>query len=563
MRRPTGDALCLAGGLILGAARALAGAPPAPIAILISIDDLRADRVRPDLMPNLSALAREGVSFAAAYSQATWTLPSHASLLTSQYPWSHGAGGTDGPDDERPWRAPLADAPTLAQALDARGFASASFANCPFLGPEFGLVAGFDPRVVSRRDKNPLPRAGDWLLGGSGPRFLFAHTYGLHNYIDFADPPRDARGAWRCPPRVDSRLSWSRTLACPDATQFYDRAAYCLDRDLGALLSRLKASGLWAQALIGVVSDHGEGLCDGPPARRGHAQPRGYEPQTHVPWILKLPAGRLGGRRVTSPVELIDVAPTILAALGVPAPPAFQGRSRWPEMSGARRAPGPVFTESDRGLTVRDGSWAFLWSEGVRGEPYDLSADTDEIKNLVDARPERRAELESLLRAHAGRQRIGWHVAVRGRAGARFHLRVDSDRPLAAIWPAFTEPGDAIRVSTDGLAVEADVASQFDGDEDWLIVEASTAAADVRLEVRQDGAPLALSRAWLGSGGAPGPWPWALSRPSLLGLAVRAEAPEPRDGVSVWRAAVPGTALTRPTLDSAARQSLRAAGYLP
>src|SRR4051794_28164290 len=78
----------------LAGAPAFAAAPAAkPDVILISVDDLRAARVTPELMPNLSRFAARALVFEQAVTAATWTLPSHASMLTGLLPDRHGAGG--------------------------------------------------------------------------------------------------------------------------------------------------------------------------------------------------------------------------------------------------------------------------------------------------------------------------------------------------------------------------------------------------------------------------------------------------------------------------------------
>jgi arylsulfatase A-like enzyme len=564
--------LALTAALAAGGEARAAGEAAADV-VLISIDDLRADRVRPDLMPNLTALAREGVSFSAAYSQASWTLPSHASLLLSQYPWTHGAGGFNALSPRKCFaRAPSHAVRNLAQAL--KGYDAASFANCWFFQPEFGLIEGFTRHRVLELVDDPLPGAFDWLLStGSTPRFLFAHTYAVHNYVAALDSPRDASGAWRCPLKVDPRGRRGdenvAPVTCAEAPVYYDRAAFCLDAELGLLFARLKASGRWDHTLVTVVSDHGEGLCDGPPPGRRWHNDLGYEQQLRVPWILKLPAGRLAGRTVAAPVALIDVAPTILSAVGLPPEPRFEGRDRLPEAAGEASLPeAPIFADTDRGLAVRAGRWKLLRGRDGQAELYDLSEDPGESVNLAASRPDEFRALEALLREHAGRQRAGWRAAVRGRAGARFTLKVRSDRPLVMVIPIFVEKGDpGVRVSTDGLTVEAEFVSQFDGDEDWLVFEASAYSARVTLEAFEDGRPIAGPRARLGPGAGPGPLPWTLSRPQSRKRAEASSVPSPADGLRVWRGAPPGAATAdaspRPVrLDPRTLEALREAGYL-
>ena len=412
----------------LTAAAGMAAEPPPPDVLLISIDDLRADRVRPDLMPNLSRLSREAIRFTSAYSEATWTLPGHASLLTSLYPGSHGAGG----NTSAPRTLMYGD--NLAQILDKKGYSAASYTNCYYLSHLFGLAEGFLPRVDAPMYDDPVPDATQWFLRMPTPGFLFLHTYWVHDYINAIDPPRDASGAWRCP--LDGG-TWQRlpveSLSCKDLALSYDRAAYCADKVMGKLFDDLKAAGRWQSTLIVVTSDHGEALCDGPKEapRRGHAL-LPYDEQTRVPLLVKLPQGRFAGRLIDSSAELIDVVPTVLDALRLPPPPDLQGTSLLPRLDAKapRQKDAPIFYDADGSLGVRYEGWKFIRPAGAPAELYDLRSDPGETRSLVQRQPRRTAKFQALLREHFGRQTAGWRVAVRGRAGARFTLTARSNAPL-------------------------------------------------------------------------------------------------------------------------------------
>ncbi|MFI5351126.1 MAG: sulfatase-like hydrolase/transferase, partial [Elusimicrobiota bacterium] len=309
--------------------------PPTPV-ILISIDDLRADRLRPDLMPNLGAIAAQSVSFEAAFSQATWTLPSHASLLLSEYVGTHGAGGSS----MLSLRAPRPGERNISEVLGGHGYSAGSYASAFFFDPEWGLVEGFSPRTVVPPYADPLPDAADWIVArATAPAFLFAHAYAVHNYQDSLDAAKNADGSWRCPISVDRNFAGDNLLTSQEPTcvrvlEDYDRAAHCFDLQLGAFKARLQAAGVWDRAVVAIVSDHGESLCDGaaPGARWRHAL-AAYEEQIHVPWLLKLPHDRFAGRRGGGPGGGGDRAPAAVWAPGVAAPhgnprPRRQGQGR-------------------------------------------------------------------------------------------------------------------------------------------------------------------------------------------------------------------------------------------
>ena len=122
--------------------RAAGDRSPGPNVLLISIDTLRADRVgayghTPSPTPHLDALAREGLLFRDATAQAPYTLPSHVSLFSGQFPSVHGVhrGGSV----VSPRRTPM-----LAASLARTGMATRAFTAGGYMNPMFGFDRGFD-----------------------------------------------------------------------------------------------------------------------------------------------------------------------------------------------------------------------------------------------------------------------------------------------------------------------------------------------------------------------------------------------------------------------------------
>ena len=111
-----------------------------PHVILISIDTVRADHLgcygyARDTSPNIDALARESVMFSQAFAQASWTLPSHMSVMTSLYPPVHGVQ-----EDDRALGDGVA---TLAQVLESGQYETAGFISWVYVGKSFGFARGF------------------------------------------------------------------------------------------------------------------------------------------------------------------------------------------------------------------------------------------------------------------------------------------------------------------------------------------------------------------------------------------------------------------------------------
>jgi arylsulfatase A-like enzyme len=390
--------------LLLAAVLALpAAAGPARRVVLVSVDTLRADALGRGLTPALDRFAASGAAFERATAAATWTLPSHASLLTSLAPAAHGGGGAAGtPSTWRPFRAPA----TLAGALKARGWKTKALVSSPVLDRRWGFASGFDEygeaRGAPERGEPTLAAAAAWLKSQKGPAFLFVHTNIVHGYVRL----KDAAGA-SCPiTRADHRPGLAAlpvaqepgSPLCAQARSAYDRTTRCLDAGLAALLDAAP------DALVVVTSDHGETLCE--PHRsaplRGHGFP-GYEEQLGVPLLLRFPGGRFAGVRVSAPVRAIDVAPTILDAAGISAPASFAGRSLLPLLEGKPTAAPPATAEGDDWSALRETGRKLIAFDDGRLELYDLEKDPGERADLSEADAEAAGRLRETLRAAAPR----------------------------------------------------------------------------------------------------------------------------------------------------------------
>src|SRR2546425_12334970 len=298
--------------------------------VLITLDTVRADRMgflgsRHGLTPQMDALARKGIVFERMYAQAPLTPVAHASIFTGAYPQFHKMQDFGS-------RLP-SSLPFLPDLLHQGGYRTAAFVSSIILDPRNGFAPGFERgfdsydagfhrrhkgenryQSVERRAEDTIARAVQWLDTNSpGPFFLWIHLWDAH---DPYDPP--AAYAKRFP-------------SAP-----YDGEIAYLDASLGKLFSALQAKHLFESALIVVLSDHGEGLKQHVESTHGVFL---YDETIHVPFILKLPQGKLGGKRVKARAGQVDVAPTILDIVQLPVPSAMQRseerrvgkecRSRW------------------------------------------------------------------------------------------------------------------------------------------------------------------------------------------------------------------------------------------
>jgi tetratricopeptide (TPR) repeat protein len=166
----------------------------------------------------------------------------------------------------------------------------------------------------------------------------------------------------------------------------------------------LRERGLYDQATILLLSDHGEGLGDHGEDEHGLFL---YDETLRVPLMIKMPAARSRGLRIARPVQHIDVVPTILESIGAPVPSHLRGHSLWPLLNGQRQR-----SEREEAIYSESfyGRYHFGWSEltaltesryrfihAPRDELYDLLSDPQERHNLIDDRRQTAVALNAAL----------------------------------------------------------------------------------------------------------------------------------------------------------------------
>jgi len=183
----------------------------------------------------------------------------------------------------------------------------------------------------------------------------------------------------------------------------YDGEVAYVDSQLGRLFRRLKQTSRYDNSLIVLLSDHGESLGEHGEKEHGFFL---YRSTTHVPLIVKLPAGKRvseNDKRITRPVETIAVAPTIVELLAVkdPIQEQFQTGSLFAQQPGRLTAYAETFYPfSSFGWSplhsVETGRFKYV--EAPQPELYDLSADPAEQTNIASQQPAMLAELQAELK---------------------------------------------------------------------------------------------------------------------------------------------------------------------
>jgi arylsulfatase A-like enzyme/Flp pilus assembly protein TadD len=268
---------------------------------LISIDTLRSDHVPAYgytgvQTPNIDALRKDSILYRRAYSHTPLTLPSHATMLTGVLPADHGLRDNVGFKLNE-------TVPTLQTLLKQNGYATGAAVSAFVLRQETGISRGFDfyndeveplgpSAVIGRvqRDGRETARvAKNWIDKQSRPVFFFLHLYEPHTPYT---PPEPFFS--RYPNHYDGEIAYA-------------------DDIVGDFLRYLKQKGMYDDALIVLLSDHGEGLNEHGEEEHGIFL---YREALQVPLFVKLPKAAHAGETAEAPVELVDVFPTITELTG-------------------------------------------------------------------------------------------------------------------------------------------------------------------------------------------------------------------------------------------------------
>jgi choline-sulfatase len=378
---------------------------PAKNVVIVLIDTLRADKLRPFnprtrvQTPVIDRLATGGVVFEHAQSSSNWTKPSVAGVLTGLYPAGHNA---------RSQEASLpGDALMLSEHFKANGFATGGFIANGYISDRFGFAQGWDHYVNYIRDNRPtdasnvFEAAGAWMEQNKDRRFfLYVHTIDPHvpydppdRYLSMYDAhpyegPVEARrtpelleDAKRNPPRVRFTERDAERLRA-----LHDGEISQHDFEFGRFLERLGAAGLTNDTLVVVVSDHGEEFNEHASWGHGHSV---YQELLHVPLLVSYP-GAIGASRVPTIVSSVAVAPTVVELAGLPALPHVEAPSLVGLMQGDRLAGPPIaFSEwLDERRVATTARFKIIVRGNLTASLFDLERDPGEARQLeLTARP--------------------------------------------------------------------------------------------------------------------------------------------------------------------------------
>jgi arylsulfatase A-like enzyme/Flp pilus assembly protein TadD len=325
---------------------------------------------------------------------------------------------------------------TLAEVLKDQGYQTAAFIGSVVLDSKTlapGLNRGFDfydnfpehPKTTSRwgrlerRGMDVVQHAQTWLAAHPArPRLVWVHLYDPH---DPYEPPAPYSEMYK--------------------DNLYDGEIAYADAALSSFVSYLKKQGWYDQALVIVVSDHGEGLGEHNEDTHGIFL---YDSTTRVPLIVKLPGEQSGNRQLEAQVRTSDILPTVLDLLKLPAAPHLDGKSLKGYFAGTETAGRTLFGETNYPQSfgwaplrsVREDGFKFI--EAPRPELYDLHSDPGEVNSIYQPWNPAVAKMRDQL----GAQRQRFSMMEKPSAGA---VSVGTTEELRAL--GYLGPADALSSS--------------------------------------------------------------------------------------------------------------------
>ncbi len=388
--------------------------------------------------PAMDAFATAGARFERAFAPGIPTTPAHTTMFTGMHPLSHNIvchGGAADLDRR---------APFLPELLQRAGYTTAAVDNLFNIKPWLARGYEFYINPGSRRRLNLLvsceeinARALPWIASHTDEKFfLFLHYWEPHT--PYLPPERYRRfyPADRDPfsPEHTSfepikgqpfwemfRDTWFNKLGPVTDAEYiaslYDAEIRHVDDGIAQVLAALDETGLADNTLVVITGDHGESMYQHDIYFDHHGL---YDDIIHVPLLMRLPGRIPAGNSIAPMVQHLDLAPTLLQAVGAAIPAPMEGRSLWPLATGATTDGG-----WDR-IFCCESTWQSKWAlrtdnrklilsraQDHHGMPsrelYNLNADPDETHNLAAENPAEAAKMEAELETWiaAGLERNG------------------------------------------------------------------------------------------------------------------------------------------------------------
>jgi len=396
-----------------------------PNILILVVDALRADHLgrygyTRDTSPEIDQFSEDALVYESCYSTSPWTKTSVGSLLTSLYPSQHGAFFFHNrlPDSRL----------TLAEVFKNNRYSTLAVQTNPTISDDYNFDQGFASFQVLpfERAEHVKKKLFAWLGKKRTPFFAYLHF--METHLPYDPPPEyyalfeTDEGPFGISGNQDAfktRLLNELGLSPKDKRYFinlYDGEIRYFDDQFRDIITYLKEKDLYESTIIVLTSDHGEEFWDHGGLEHGHTL---YNEMLHIPLMIK-PAGVRPGEEKNSPVQIVDIYPTLLHLAGLKCPDHIMGLDLLAKLKNEPRMlyfEGLVWGAESKGI-LRDGiklientgvmdPRSLEYIEGFkkthsvkdmnRFELFDLDADPEEKHNTVQTEKETAALLRSLL----------------------------------------------------------------------------------------------------------------------------------------------------------------------
>lgn len=339
--------------------------------VMVIMDTTRADQFETFTAdngihtPRLDAFSKEATSFTRAYNNGNWTKPSVLSIFSGLYPATHTATK---PESMVPEGIEL-----ISEHLQKQGLKTQGFTSNPVVSEKFGFERGWDDFGVfyegEASGESMYRRASKWVEdNGDKPFFLYIQTIDPHTTYAV---PREYWGRYykknysgQIGPkftRDDQKKVNDKAIKLSSDDVAWIQALYhgeisYQDEHVGGFLDKLKELGRLEDTIVVVTNDHGEEIYDH--GSFGHGWTL-YEEMIRAPLMIHYPALFPKATKIDDITEHVDLAPTLIEAMGLPPMKGTEGTSFLPTLHGsAEQEPRYAIAISDNGKrSIHIGDW--------------------------------------------------------------------------------------------------------------------------------------------------------------------------------------------------------------
>ncbi len=348
--------------------------------------------------PNIDSIAKEGVVWENAYTQAAYTIASVGTLFTGLYPDLHKV--------LKKGQALPESYITMAERFQESGYDTALFTASPNASPLFGYGQGFRkvwmPKAPVIRANDFIPDLKEWLSSVRN-RSFFGYVHFREPHFPF-EPPEKFLKRFQTdlnfPLPINDKSIVRSQEEKDKITAAYDANLAFVDEQFGRIVQYLRITGLLEKTVLIILSDHGEAFWEH--GIQGHNNTV-YEEVARVPFVIRFPnEPRLRDRR-REIVQTMSIFPTLLNLLGLSRKGLHLSEESllpflWNQEPSRERIAYSQTAGRDS-LAIRSSNFRFIERTKSRDpdELYQDSSDPQEKNNMIDMYPILASYYRSLL----------------------------------------------------------------------------------------------------------------------------------------------------------------------